>query len=146
MAICPKCGKEVPDGATFCGACGAQMSADGVSSESSASFCPKCGESVPAGAAACPKCGAALNAEPEKKGFQAPPKKTLMIGGAAVVVVIAAVAAFSMLSGGGSGADYGLYLKDDQLVYTTSNGAPLTLGRGNSYVNIVPLDANITAQ
>ena len=119
MAICPKCGKEVPDGATFCGACGAQMSADGVSSASSASFCPKCGESVPAGAAACPKCGAALNAEPEKKGFQAPPKKTLMIGGAAVVVVIAAVAAFSMLSGGGSGADYALYLKDDQLVYTT---------------------------
>lgn len=119
MAICPKCGKEVPDGATFCGACGAQMSADGVSSASSASFCPKCGESVPAGAAACPKCGAALNAEPEKKGFQAPPKKTLMIGGAAVVVVIAAAAAFSMLSGGGSGADYGLYLKDDQLVYTT---------------------------
>ena len=60
-----------------------------------------------------------MNAEPEKKGFQAPPKKTLMIGGAAVVVVIAAVAAFSMFSGGGSGADYGLYLKDDQLVYTT---------------------------
>ena len=60
-----------------------------------------------------------MNAEPEKKGFQSPPKKTLMIGGAAVVVVIAAVAAFSMFSGGGSGADYALYLKDDQLVYTT---------------------------
>lgn len=58
MAICPKCGKEVPDGAIFCGACGAQMSADGVSSASSASFCPKCGESVPAGRRPAP------NAEP----------------------------------------------------------------------------------
>ncbi|HIY21635.1 MAG TPA: DUF3048 domain-containing protein [Candidatus Flavonifractor merdigallinarum] len=36
--------------------------------------------------------------------------------------------------------------RNDQLVYTTADGAPLTLGRGSSYVNIVPLDADITAQ
>lgn len=119
MATCPKCGKEGPDGAAFCGSCGAKLSG-GESAGGGAAFCPQCGEAVPAGAENCPKCGAALKAEPAKKGLgiQAPPKKLLMIGGIAVVAVIVVVAAISMLSGGGSGADYALYLKDDQLVYT----------------------------
>jgi len=30
------------------------------------------------------------------------------------------------------------------LVYTTLDGQPLTLGAGNSYVNIIPLDNEIT--
>ncbi|MEG2455124.1 MAG: DUF3048 domain-containing protein [Oscillospiraceae bacterium] len=34
--------------------------------------------------------------------------------------------------------------RNDQLAYTTEDGAPLTLGAGHSYVSIVPLSANIT--
>ena len=33
-----------------------------------------------------------------------------------------------------------------QLVYTDASGTPITLGRGNSYVNIVPLDSAISIQ
>ena len=117
MATCPKCGNELPDGAAFCGSCGAQLSG-GEAGGGGASFCPKCGEAVPAGAEHCPKCGASLQAEPEKKGFQAPPKKALMIGGGVVAAIVIVAAAATLMGGGGSAADYALYLKDDQLVYT----------------------------
>ena len=36
--------------------------------------------------------------------------------------------------------------RNAQLVYTNTDGSPLTLGRGNSYVNIVPTNADITAE
>ena len=32
------------------------------------------------------------------------------------------------------------------MTYTTQDGAPLTLGRGKTYVNIVPLDAAVTME
>jgi hypothetical protein len=35
---------------------------------------------------------------------------------------------------------------NSQLVYTTQSGEPLTLGTGNSYVNIIPLENEITVQ
>ena len=117
MATCPKCGNELPDGAAFCGSCGAQLSG-GEAGGGGASFCPKCGEAVPAGAEHCPKCGASLQAEPEKKGFQAPPKKAMMIGGGVVAAIAIVAAAATLMGIGGSAADYALYLKDDQLVYT----------------------------
>ena len=34
--------------------------------------------------------------------------------------------------------------RDSPFVYTTEDGSPVVLGRGSSYVNIVPLDADIT--
>ena len=32
------------------------------------------------------------------------------------------------------------------MTYTTQDGAPLVLGRGKTYVNIVPLDAAVTME
>ncbi|NCB64066.1 MAG: DUF3048 domain-containing protein, partial [Clostridia bacterium] len=34
--------------------------------------------------------------------------------------------------------------RNSQFVYTTADGKPLTLGRGNSYVNIIPLESSVT--
>ena len=34
--------------------------------------------------------------------------------------------------------------RDSQFTYTTTGGIPLTLGRGSSYVSIVPLDSGVT--
>ncbi len=49
-AACPKCNAAVPEGAKFCGNCGAPMPAPSV--------CPKCNAAVPAGAKFCGNCGA----------------------------------------------------------------------------------------
>jgi len=52
---CPKCGKQLADGAKFCGGCGTKLGGG------EAGFpCPKCGAMLKAGAKFCGKCGTKL--------------------------------------------------------------------------------------
>ena len=53
MAICPHCGREVPDDAVVCPYCGAQLNPDYV-------VCGSCGKLIPADAKVCPYCGVEL--------------------------------------------------------------------------------------
>ncbi len=53
MAICPHCGREVPDDAVVCPYCGSQLREDVV-------VCGNCGRIIPADAKVCPYCGASL--------------------------------------------------------------------------------------
>ncbi|MGH3115699.1 MAG: adenylate/guanylate cyclase domain-containing protein [Gaiellales bacterium] len=50
---CPACGAASPEGASFCGACGAPLSA----------ACPKCGASNPPANRFCAQCGSRIGAE-----------------------------------------------------------------------------------
>ena len=54
MAICPHCGREVPDDAIVCPYCGAQINPDYV-------VCGNCGRLIPADAKVCPYCGVELS-------------------------------------------------------------------------------------
>ncbi len=54
MAICPHCGREVPDDAIVCPYCGTQLSPD-------VAVCGNCGRLIPADAKVCPYCGAELS-------------------------------------------------------------------------------------
>lgn len=53
---CPRCGANVPNGATACGSCGAKFQ--------QGKRCPNCQSVIPANAAVCPKCGARFAAQP----------------------------------------------------------------------------------
>lgn len=122
MITCPKCNKELQDGAKFCGGCGTQILAPDV--------CPSCGEARSGGGEFCRKCGAALpkmkaaeapQTEPIKAQKSAPkpiPKKALMFGGIGVAVVAVAVLAVVLLMGGGSRENFGLYIKNQEIVYS----------------------------
>lgn len=122
MTTCPKCNKELEEGAKFCDACGAQIF--------ETIFCPNCGEQTSTEFAFCQKCGAAIAedaeissapAEPakEKKNpLQALPKKAIMFGGIGIITLVVIILVASMFSGGGSSDNYGLYLKDGEIVYT----------------------------
>ncbi len=53
MAVCPHCGREVPDDAVICPYCGSQLREDVV-------VCGNCGRIIPADAKVCPYCGTPL--------------------------------------------------------------------------------------
>lgn len=71
MAICSKCGSQLPDGAKFCLNCGAQSSGSPENSQSYQAGnskretvfegeihkCPSCGEVLGAFVTTCPSCG-----------------------------------------------------------------------------------------
>jgi len=54
MAICPHCGREIPDDVAICPYCGAQVSPD-------VAVCGNCGKIIPANAKVCPYCGVELS-------------------------------------------------------------------------------------
>ncbi|HET7046573.1 MAG TPA: adenylate/guanylate cyclase domain-containing protein, partial [Gaiellaceae bacterium] len=65
--LCPECNVENPDGAKFCGGCGAGLGR----------ACPACGRPVEAGMRFCNECGAALAAAPEAPAQASqPPEQT----------------------------------------------------------------------
>lgn len=117
MITCPNCNKELEDGTKFCNACGAQIF--------ETVFCPNCGEQTSTEFAFCRKCGAALGKEAEISAASAeknPPKgfskKYILFGGIGMIVLTVIILAVSMFSGVSSNSNYGLYLKDDEIVYT----------------------------
>lgn len=50
--FCQKCGKEIPDGAAFCGECGTKAGGD-----PQLKFCKHCGAKITADAVMCVHCG-----------------------------------------------------------------------------------------
>lgn len=126
MTICPKCNKQLEEGAKYCDYCGTQAS--------QIIFCHNCGGQMSAQAAFCPGCGAAVSegaeifaqavkAPKEKKNpLQRIPKKAIMFGGIGVIALVVIILAASMLLGGGRIDGYGLYLKDGEIVYTDYSG------------------------
>ncbi len=54
MAICPHCGREIPNDVAICPYCGAQVSPD-------IAICGNCGKIIPADAKVCPYCGVELS-------------------------------------------------------------------------------------
>lgn len=62
--ICPTCGTHVPDDATICPACHAQLHAHHASgAQREDVFCKNCGALVPPGRISCPSCGFPLDDE-----------------------------------------------------------------------------------
>ena len=59
--LCPRCGANVPNGATACGNCGAQFQ--------QGKRCPNCQNVIPENAAVCPKCGARFSQSPASPGL-----------------------------------------------------------------------------
>lgn len=55
MAYCQKCGEALPDGAAFCGVCGAKQEAPPRKR-----ICPGCGKEAPPEVVFCDQCGARL--------------------------------------------------------------------------------------
>lgn len=122
MIKCPKCSKELEDGAKFCDGCGTQLF--------ESIFCPNCGAQTSTEFAFCQKCGASIAEDapvsvaltettPDKKGMlQTMPKKALMFGGIGIIALVVIILAVSLLSGGGSSDKYGLYLKAGEIFYT----------------------------
>ena len=134
MVECPKCHKQLEDGTKFCDNCGAQVF--------ETIFCPNCGAKTSTQFAFCQSCGASIqeDAPAAKTGAgkaagaaagaagaaaaaavaaakNKVPKKWLMFGGIAVAAIVVIVLISSLLGGGGS-ANYGLYIKDDEIFYS----------------------------
>jgi hypothetical protein len=70
MLRCPSCGNEEPEGARFCGSCGATLAlAEAEPAETV--HCPSCGNEEPEGARFCGSCGAPFApSEPEPAGTE----------------------------------------------------------------------------
>ena len=126
MSTCPKCNKQLADGAKFCDACGAQIF--------ETIFCPNCGEQTSTEFSFCQKCGASIvedlemtaaTTAPTKKNFlQSLSPKTIIFSGIGIIALVVVIIAISMFSGKSHNDTYSLYLKDDEIVYTdyTENG------------------------
>ena len=124
MIICPKCQKQLPDGATFCDGCGVQFQ--------QAVICPKCGNQTSASQPFCQVCGAQFAAPSAPAApASAPigekvnsiidtvkklPKKTLGIIGGVAAAVVALVIIVAIVAGSGM-PNYAIYTKDGELVY-----------------------------
>lgn len=63
---CPRCGANLPAGATSCGSCGAKFQ--------QGKRCPNCQSVIPSNAAVCPKCGARFAGQAAGTPVQKPPK------------------------------------------------------------------------
>jgi ribosomal protein L40E len=58
VAVCEKCGAEVPAGSAFCASCGAKIESDVKPQEpQNANTCPNCGAALAEGAQFCVSCG-----------------------------------------------------------------------------------------
>lgn len=122
MKICPKCNNELEEGVKFCNFCGARIF-EIIS-------CPNCGNQSSSEFSFCSKCGAFIskdvegsvypmgNHEKKKNIFQALSPKMVMFSGIGLLTItVIILIAFKLL--GDNGKDnYGLYLKDGEIVYS----------------------------
>ncbi len=122
MKYCPNCGRELEEGAKFCPDCGAALKPDPAAETAPAA--PE-GETAasPAEKAAPAQEAPMENTAPEQAAPTAAPagkkKRRLPLVIAGIAVVAAAAAAVALMPHGGSAAnaDYGLYVRDRELVY-----------------------------
>lgn len=122
--ICPKCGKPLAEGTTFCGSCGTKIEKIQAGMKGT-NVCPKCGNRVGENDAFCDECGFLLNAS-QAKGtgkFAAlmKNKAALIVGAgiAGVVVISTIVLASIQLSKTESSDEVPsklIYFKDDSMM------------------------------
>lgn len=149
MTICPKCNKQLKDGAGFCGTCG--------SASIEVCVCKNCGQQTAFGAAFCRNCGAPLEKStpapaavppvstdapasstsavpthprpPIHRERKAPPKKALILGGTiggGILLIALLVLVISLAFNRKSGKSFVLYAKDSELFYSDfSKGDPM---------------------
>lgn len=143
--FCPNCNKELPEGTKFCGGCGTPIAVNQtpVAPEAPAYEAPAYEASYEAPVAAPIKpaekksvdVNAILNTAKDvavkvkdtavdtakKIPVKNIPAKYLKLGAAALVLVLVIVLAVSLF-GGEKAPNYGLYMKDNKVFYTSLNG------------------------
>ena len=116
MINCPKCNKELENGTQFCDSCGTQIF--------ETIFCPNCGKQTSTEFAFCQGCGASITESPTEKSVNTveisetkkkPPKKAFIFGGIGIAIVAVIILVISLFSGGKSGNNFALYLKDNEI-------------------------------
>ncbi|MCM1064886.1 MAG: zinc-ribbon domain-containing protein [Eubacterium sp.] len=144
MIKCPKCGKELEDGARFCGECGTPIPEQPRQDVRAAAeepvqagpgeyvFCPECGKKLPAGSLFCDNCGTGLAAVSKEQsatfagqpvGGRAAGKKKKwpvfgIVAACAVVILIACAGIFAASrKSSGSKDDCAVYVKDRELFF-----------------------------
>lgn len=139
MIVCPKCGKELPDGTKFCSKCGAnltELAAQAAPQDAAPQAAPQQAAPQDAAPQAAPQ-QAAPQAAPQQATPQAAPQQAAPQDGAAQegmnekkkkIVKYAAIGAavlvflflvISLFSGKKGGKHYAIYLKDKELTYST---------------------------
>ena len=114
MLICPKCKKQLEDGTTFCDGCGTKLP--------ETIFCPNCGKQTSTEFDFCQSCGASVTEKSAVKKtdllkkLKSIPKKWLAISTGALAVIILVISLITIFAGG-SGLNYTLYLKDDEIFF-----------------------------
>ena len=108
MANCPKCGKKLDDNARLCPECGNAILQSTVPAEPT----PVSPQE--------PDIPAAENAEKKKNGFS-----PLVVGGIVIGALLLLIVLFSAIGGGE--ADYGLYVRDNELFFSDFSGKSLQL-------------------
>ena len=135
---CDKCGAELKSGAKFCTVCGEKVEVQRI--------CPNCGKPIKDGAKFCRESGAAVNTvdntsiNTEQVKYAAPVpvkssknKTAIGIIAAAVAVVVvggvvgAAVFTKFIKAKSSAGADYSLYIKDNELYLADVENEPIKL-------------------
>ncbi len=127
MMVCPKCGEQLEDGASFCDNCGTKLN--------ETIFCPDCGKETSTQFEFCEDCGAVLKEEapatdkPEKqpsKSEKQPPKKAFLYGGIGTALVVVIILITSMIAAkSNKSANTVFYIKDKEIFYTDfSKNAP----------------------
>ncbi len=116
MIVCPKCNKQLEDGAKFCDGCGNRIE------QAATVFCPNCGNATSSEYEYCQRCGFSISTKPSapkvKKAF---PVKAIGIAAAAVVAVLLLILVVPKLFGGSKGDNYAFYIKDDEVFYRNLN-------------------------
>ncbi len=128
MITCPKCNKELNDGAKFCDGCGTLIG--------ETVFCPSCGKQTNADVAFCHNCGASVKESPVESpdtsasATKKSPKKAIIFGAIGVALVAILVVGVMFFLGGEKEktekgqSNYTLYLKDEELwIFDSKKGS-----------------------
>ncbi len=137
MIVCPKCGKELPDGTKFCSKCGANLAelAAQAAPQAAAPQAAVPQDAAPQAAApqqAAPQAAAPQQAAPQaaapqqpvpqdgaaQEGMNEKKKKIVKFAAIGVAAFVFLFLVISLFSGNKGGKHYAIYLKDKELTYS----------------------------
>ena len=118
---CPSCGATFPAETKFCTCCGTRLPDAQQPEPVKMMFCFNCGAKIPADAAVCPSCGTPQKLKNKRMRRQHPGLKRAV----AAVLAVAALAGCALgvrtlIGKGGKTADYIVYAKDGELMYSST--------------------------